>query len=471
MPSPKVICLLLLSTSWIAALSPAQETITDAYAGLSDEAAKAKFERTCVRQRVEQREALQASAEKLKGVLSDDKLDRDTRQTLEQVVQRLSPTSDYLLALEFMLKARGVLSERERPVVDGLITQLSEKWAYYQQCKRQYQRAVGRGLAERWPKLSLESKRCELGDYLALTDERPTWMLRQGPVEILQLVPKSVTSHITQYTAEKQELIQTAQTQLQPAIDATISQAREFSTNASLSADARDAARGIVEILEAPYARGLRGVALCQPTHEMPAELRATLQNLLREYLIQIQRVTPAHDRLVRDLTTRLESGQSNRLAQGQFVEQMAIDMHLAAITHLVQPTRVLANRSLRTNYLEDAHLLELTQSGEAWRYRVEFLIDGSQRWVDGQQIVARVRASANPRLRSRAPADGPGSVATDNTDLSSGQVFAYGLTGWKPAVVVDESALGVVIRWHGAADPIEVYVPRDQLRIEASHQ
>ena len=469
----KISCLLLLlpSVGGFAAPSWSQEAVLEAHADLPYAEAKAKFESTCSDLRAQQREAVRMIRAELDGLLNDGQLDKTSRQTLAQLAKRLAPTTDFLMALEYMLQARRGLSDPVRTSFDAITAPLSKQWSVYQQCKRDYQQVLGREMARQWPHLSLESKRSQLGDYLALTDERPAWLLRNGPVDIQQLVPSSAKSYINRYTAEKQDLIQAAQKELQPALDAIILLARKYASDSSSSATAREAARGIAEILEAPYARGLRGVALCQPGAELPETLRSSVHSLLLTYMQHIQSLTPAHDRLVRDLATRLDSGQSDRLAQGKFVEQMAIDMHLASITHLIQPLRVLANRSSRTQYFEDAHLLELKQSGDSWRYRVEFLIDGASQWLEAERVIVRRLDQLQAGKHGPAPTDGPGKVATDSTDFSSGQVFAYGLTGWKPVIFVDESALGVVIRWQGAADPIEDYFPRDQLRFEATNQ
>ncbi len=205
---------------------------------------------------------------------------------------------------------------------------------------------------------------------------------------------------------------------------------------------------------------------LCVPDEALSAKLNATVRSLLHQFIDKTQELKAAHERLLMDLTTSLESGQEERLQNLKFEEQMAIDMHLANVTHLIQPVRVFANRSTRTGYFEDAKLLEVTRNGNDVKYRVELLIDGAVQWVDPRQIVTHQTDKLSQRMRTDIPATGPGRVVTEQTDFATGQVFAFSPAGWKPVLVVDESALGVVVRWQGPAEPIEFYFPRNQLRI-----
>ena len=452
----------------------AQEPTTNVYAGLSREAAQAKFERAIVEERRQQRQILEQTRGDLVRLLALEQVDKKSREVLEQVVKRLSSSRDYLMTLEFVLQARGQLNDVTRIAYDLATGPMSSQWALYQQCKRDYQPTVGKSLAQRWPNLSLESKRSELTDYFVLVDQRPAWLMRGSPINIFELVPKAAQQPINQYLAEKRDLIRSAHDQLQPKLNETLRLAHAASLDPHGSDDERHAARAIAQILEAPYARGLRGVPLCQPTDKLPTKLRSQVHALLEEYLQEIKVITPTHNKLLSDLNTRLESGQRDRLENLKLDEQMAVDIYLAQITHLIQPTRVLASRSARSRFYENALLLDLSKSNGVLAYRVEYLIDGVSQWIDTSQLQTfetnLARSDAQPAVPANKPdeqpIDSPGQVVTDLTDFDSGQAYAYCPAGWKPVIVVDESALGVVIRWHGAADPIEYTFPREQLRI-----
>lgn len=444
-----------------------QEKPAGSYAGLSDDAAKAKFERTLVNLRIKQRETLQVARTELEELASQGGLDQPTRAAIEQIMERMANANDPAMALEFSLQKRQQINVSIQPKFDQITTSLSRQWDEYQNCKRDYQPAAGKALAVRWAKLSLEQKRCQLLDYLALADQRPAWLLRSSPIDNSGLVPKPVMAPIIRYLGQKSDLLRQAQQELKATIAATSRLATQEANNEDLTSAQRSAAARIAEVLEAPYGSGLRGVLLCVPNDELPEKLELMVQSLLQEFLKQLSRVRPDHQRLLRELHTSLESGRDERLLNLKLEEQMAIDMHLANITTLIQPPRIFANRSTRTGYYEDARLLELSSTaGGDLRYRVEFLIDGATQWVSSDRMVTHQTDKLRQRMRTDVPGDGPGRIVSDQTDFATGQVFAYSPAGWKPVLVVDESALGVVVRWQGPAEPIEFYFPRGQLRI-----
>ena len=424
-------CLLIGCGLWQSA--QAQEPTTNTYEGLSREAAQAKFERTMVKMRRQQRELIQKTREEIEHLIAGESVDEKSREVLKQVVERLSTSRDYLTTIQYALEAGGQLNNGLTSLAyDVGMGPLVSQWAVYQTYRLEYQRALGKNLAERWPGLSLESKRCELTDYFALADQWPAWLMRGSPINIAELVPKSAQQPINQYLAEKSDLVRSAQDQLQPKLKETLRLARAASADPHVSDEERHAALAIAKILEAPYARGLRGVPLCQPTDKLPAKLRSQVQALLEEYLQNIKAITPDHNKLLSDLNTRLESGQRDRLANLKFDEQMAVDIYLAQITHLIQPTRVLASRSTRSSFYENALLLDLTNSNGRLRYRVEFLIDGVSQWIDSSQLqtfesnIARSDAKPAADRADQRSIDTPGQVVTDLTDFDSGQVFAY---------------------------------------------
>lgn len=439
---------------------------SSSYAGLSADAAKAKFERTAAKLRIEQREALHAARLELEELASQSGLDQPSADALEQIMERMSNANDLAMTLEFAFQERKHLNASIQPKFDLIAEKLSQRWTEYQKFKLDYQPVAGRALASRWTKLSLEQKRCQLLDYLALVDQRPAWLLRTSPIDNAALVPKPVMSPIIHYLGQKSDLLRQAHEELKATIDATARLAKQEADNEDRPTPQRSAAARIAEVLEAPYGSGLRGVLLCVPNDELPENLHAMVQSLLQEFLNKLSQLKPGHQELLRDLHTSLESSRDERLLNLKFEEQMAIDMHLANITSLLPPLRIFANRSTRTDYFEDARLLELNSSGGSLHYRVEFLIDGVTQWVNSRQIVTHQTDKLRQRMLTHIPGDGPGRIVSEETDFATGQVFAYGPAGWKPVLVVDESALGVVVRWQGPAEPIEYYFPRRQLRI-----
>lgn len=436
------------------------------YAGLSDSAAKIKFERTTVEQRMKQRTALSAAHDQLKQLADQNEIDQASRQALHRLQDHLEKSSDLSAALEMLLQERRALNQSLLPNYETIVGDLSQRWHEYQECKLEYQRALGQSLAHRWPGLSIEEKRSVLGDYLALGNERPSWLLRNTTVDIKTLFPKSVMPPIDQYQGEKADLIQRARTELQPALDAIIKPSKQLANDNNQTARQRAEAAGIAEILEAPYGQGLSGILLCLPNQELPTDLRLAVEALLKATIKKIDQLQPSHIRLLNDLTARMESSQSARLNQGKFAEQMAIDIYLSGVTKLVEPMRVLANRTPASGFFESAKLLEVQSVGDRFRYRVQFLIDGAIQWLEMKQIITRSTQNLTGRMQIHVPVNGPGKVITNNTDLQVGQVYAYSPAGWKPAIVVGESALGVAIRWQGSVESIEFTFPRHELRI-----
>ena len=463
----------LLLTAVSARQLPAQAAVdsptSSRYSGLSDAEAKAKFEREAVELRVEQRRTLERVAIELAALAGDRRLDEQNRQAVERIAAKLSQANDLSMALELTLQDRKQIRPPALEKYEEITSALAQGWNDYQQFKLDYQRALGLSIAKRWTTLSLAGKRSELSAYFALANQRPAWLLRTSPVNIAELIPKSAWSPVLQYTAEKNELLATAQRELEPLRNRSIELAQASIRDRQLSEEQRGAALAIAELLRAPYGRGLRGIMLCKASQELPDELRVSVRSLLQAFVKKVDQLQPAHARLLRDLDTRLEGSRRERLAKLKLEEQMVIDLQLAETTHLIQPLRVRANRSSRTNLFEDARLIELREDDEQYRYRVEFLIDGTMQWVDESQLTTHMPERTKSMADTLALASGPGELANDETDFSAGQVFAISARspfGWKPVTVVDESALGVAVRWHGTAEPIEFYFPRHELRI-----
>lgn len=444
----------------------AQEAQPDPYVGLSDAEARSKFQRSAVALRLQQREALRAASAEFERLANQSELDPSSVQTLRRLVHCIDISSDLPRVLESALQDRRNVDASVQPALDAETARLTEHWQRYQEYKLQYQLAVGRSLAQSWDKLPLEEKRCQLADYLALADEHPSWLLRNSPVDIVQLVPKSVMPPIDQYLSERNDLIQRARDELKPSLERLCQLSQRLASDESLTDFQRKEAAAIAELIEAPYAHGLGGVLLCLPGQELPDRLRTELESALKAVLFKIERMQPVHAQLLRDLHTRLESGQSVRLKQGKLTEQMAIDLYLAKVTHLVHPMRVFANRVRATEYYESARLLEVRLRDNNFQYRVELLADGVTQWVDRDQVVTRPSAKLTQRMHIAVPSGGPGQSVTHQTDLRSGQVYAFSAAGWKPVYVIDESALGVVVVWQGPAEPIEFCFARSELRI-----
>ncbi len=198
-----------------------QSTAASLYSGLSDEAAKAKFERTSVSLRIKQREAMRVASKELLQLANQPGLDQRTRDTLQQIAERLANSSDLVMVLELALQERQQLNAGVHSQFDSVTAALSKHWSTYQNWKREYQPAAGKALAARWKKLSLEQKRCQLFDYLSLVDQRPAWLLRSSPIDNEELVPKQCKPPIVRYLGEKNDLIRGAQRELKTAIEST----------------------------------------------------------------------------------------------------------------------------------------------------------------------------------------------------------------------------------------------------------
>ncbi len=268
---------------------------------------------------------------------------------------------------------------------------------------------------------------------------------------------------INLYEGHKNELLAECRKQLKPLIDETLAAGDEIVNSRDASPAHRATAEAIVSALTKPYGQPLRGIMLCMPDAEMPDALRGRVSALLDAFLLALVQLKPQHERLLAELATRLQSTRENRLQEGRLTEQLAIDMYVDKLSPLVQPLRVLANRSPRTGYYEDARLLEVRRVDGQYEYHLAFTLDGHRQWVQPQ----RIRTSAiEPALSLPYVDEGPGKAVTDDTDLLNGQVLANSPMGWKPVMVIDESAAGVVLHWQGPAEPVEFYLPRQRLRI-----
>ncbi len=171
---------------------------SDEYAGLSPTAAQRMFEQRAVRLRIQQRAAQLDAIAALEKLASQAHVDALSRTRLNYLAARLAETSDFSMAVETVLQVRSQLHEEVREAFDAISLKLTDQLLAYRQCKLDYQPIAGKALAERWPQLSLEEKRIQIADYLALADQRPVWLLRKSPIGLDTLVPKSVMPAIRQ---------------------------------------------------------------------------------------------------------------------------------------------------------------------------------------------------------------------------------------------------------------------------------
>ncbi len=310
------------------------------------------------------------------------------------------------MALEVVLKERTQLNPQARVQFDRITAGLSERWVAYQQVKLQYQSAAGRALARRWPTLSLDAKRCELSDYLALADQRPIWLLRNCPVSITELIPRTILRSVNEYQSRKSDLIHRIQQELQPLSDATQKLAVQIADGTSYTDRERVAARAVADALTAPYGRGLRGVMLCRPVDDLPENLRAAVSTLLQEFVTKIDQAKPAHGALVERLNTALDSGRDQRKLEEQYI----IDQYVNSITHFIQPIRVLAQRSEPIDHFENATLLEVGYTSGSFHYRVEFTVDGVSQSVAAAQIATQPVNQLGSNWSSAMPPNAPAS-------------------------------------------------------------
>lgn len=475
---------------------------------LDPQSAAARFHKVAGESRAMQRRLLAQAADSLskefKGHGTDSEPSGASQvavQAGQGIIDTLRESTDFSTALLLCLQLRSQLPAESQARLSALIDELSQSLVQYRQDKLAYQTYLGERLQAGWQNMALSEKRARLGQYFALTDESPDWLLIPRPSMIDLPLTTTAKLDFQQFEAKVGDLLSVAERGFQTERTKIVAQLNAVRNDGTPREQQLAAVADLHQLLQSDYGRGFRGMMLCEVDTALPLLLQQSVSEMLKRYQAALALLKSQHAAELRQLRMVLEPARSRHLELREFGPLIAIDMQLEEAKLLFKPLRIFAYRpalpqspqshnkfpaakfansdsknndsklsdsklsDLRIDVSvdpEDALLIEHSNG----RYHVRFLSDRHEAWLPRAAVLLKPTSGMlRDQLRLPVPADGPGEAVSQSTRLEGAAVCISG-NGWQPVTVVDVSPFGAVIHWYGAYEGHTQIQPRSHLRV-----